>query len=70
MELETELVNFEQDDTGVTAHIRSNSADGNMVESFRASYLVGADGAKGMYHTTLMSSLNVLLKVWFVSIWG
>ena len=45
MELGKELIGINQDDTGATAQIRLVSE--GTVEQYRASYIVGADGAKG-----------------------
>ncbi len=49
VELGTELVGFEQDEQGVTARVRRHQGEGieAIEESIRASYLIGADGAKG-----------------------
>lgn len=47
VELGTELVALEQDEDGVTAHVRVGSED----KTFRTQYLVGADGARGMFFT-------------------
>ncbi|KAI9067760.1 hypothetical protein FKP32DRAFT_1619747 [Trametes sanguinea] len=46
VELATELVDFKQDERGVTATLKKN---GTEVVEARVAYLVGADGAKGEY---------------------
>ena len=43
----TELVGFEQDEDGVTAELLDTRDGKNIKETVRATYLVGADGAKG-----------------------
>lgn len=48
VELATELMSFEQDAEGVTAVLkRTASTAHESTETFRASYIIGADGAKG-----------------------
>ncbi|KIJ12422.1 hypothetical protein PAXINDRAFT_137081, partial [Paxillus involutus ATCC 200175] len=46
VELGTSLLGFQQDLDGVTANLSISGSDSQ--ESFRASFLVGADGAKGV----------------------
>lgn len=46
VELGTELVGFEQDDTGVTAHIVKRDDTCEASKAVSVSYLVGADSAK------------------------
>lgn len=48
IELATELLSFEQDAEGVTAMLRHAAGTAQeSTETFRASYIIGADGAKG-----------------------
>ena len=47
VELGKELIDFQQDDAGVTARIRTVSGAEDDIETFRAGYVVGADGARG-----------------------
>ena len=47
VELGKALVGFEQDDSGVTAEILDTRHGVEVKETVRASYLVGADGARG-----------------------
>jgi 2-polyprenyl-6-methoxyphenol hydroxylase-like FAD-dependent oxidoreductase len=49
VELGTELVGFEQDDSGVTARLRQAGAE----RTVRAKYLVGADGGRSAVRRTL-----------------
>ena len=51
VELGMELVNSEQDQDGVTCHIRHYQNDAVENLDIRASYVVGTDGAKGEYYT-------------------
>lgn len=49
VELATELVSFEQDADGVTATLKhAAGTDQESIETFRAAYVIGADGGKGM----------------------
>ena len=48
VERSTELVDFEQDEQGVVAHLVKHDGDKDVQESVRVSYLVGADGARSM----------------------
>lgn len=48
-----ELVSFEQDDTGVTAHIKERTTGAE--QTIRADYLVAADGA----HSTIRQQLHI-----------
>ena len=47
VELNTELVGFEQDADGVTAHVIKHDGDKDVPETIRTEFLVGADGARG-----------------------
>ena len=48
VELSTELVSLEQDNKGVTVALKKTGADGSeTMESVRAAYVIGADGARG-----------------------
>ena len=42
----TELVDFSQDEQGVTARLVKHEGDQDVEETMRAGYLVGADGAR------------------------
>ena len=55
VELDTELVGLEQDDEGVTAHVRVGSVD----EVIKAQYLVGTDGARGTFCSLDASSAHL-----------
>ncbi len=48
VELNTELVSFEQDANGVTAHLIKRDGDSEVHENAHTPFLIGADGAKGM----------------------
>ncbi|KIJ12418.1 hypothetical protein PAXINDRAFT_171232 [Paxillus involutus ATCC 200175] len=54
VELGTSLLDFQQDRDGVTANL--SISETNSQESFRASFLVGADGAKGVTRKLLKCS--------------
>ncbi len=55
VELRTELVGFEQNEDGVFAQVRRHGEDGEThEETIHASYVVGADGARGMFITPLL----------------
>lgn len=48
VELATELVALAQDAKGVTATLKHTASTGEeSTETFRASYIIGADGARG-----------------------
>ena len=47
VELGMELTSFNQDQDGVTAHVRHHQDDTVSEMDIRASYLIGTDGAKG-----------------------
>ena len=49
VELNTELVSIEQDTEGVTAHIIKREGGKETKETFRTPFLIGADGAKGLF---------------------
>ncbi len=51
VELGTELIDLEQDDEGVNVKVRRLQGEGSAPheETIRASYVVGADGARGEY---------------------
>ena len=54
VELNTELESFEQTDDHVLAKL-IKKVDGNEVpETFKASYLIGADGGKGMFSSLIL----------------
>ena len=58
VELHTELMSVAQDDEGVTVTLKKVGADGaEHTETIRAAYVIGADGARGMF----MSSYPVNL---------
>ena len=42
-----ELIGFDQDQDGVTAHVHHHRDGGVVDMGIRASYLIGTDGAKG-----------------------
>ena len=46
IECGTELIGFEQDEQGVTAHLVKHGADKDTEETVRIDYLIGADGAR------------------------
>ena len=46
--MNTELVSFEQDDDHVLAKLVKKLDGTEVLETFKASYLIGADGGKGM----------------------
>jgi 2-polyprenyl-6-methoxyphenol hydroxylase-like FAD-dependent oxidoreductase len=46
VELDTELCSLEQSDDGVTAVLAKNGT----LETFRTKWVIGADGAKSMWH--------------------
>lgn len=46
MELSTELVGLEQDSNGVIVHVVKRSPSGEIKETFRAPFVIGADGAR------------------------
>lgn len=48
VEMDCELVDFDQDDHGVTAHIIKRGGDHESLDTVRASFLVGADGARSV----------------------
>jgi putative polyketide hydroxylase len=52
----TELVSFEQDDSGVTAHVRENSSGREY--TIRASYMIAADGAR----SPIRQALDVAMR--------
>ena len=54
VELGMELTGFDQDQDGVTAHVRHHQGDIVSDVDIRASYLIGTDGAKGK-NTTFLS---------------
>ncbi len=57
VELGTELVGFEQSEDGVIAQVRRLVEGGDMhEETIHASYVVGADGAKGMFIAPTLSA--------------
>lgn len=48
VELGTELVSFEQDDTKVTVHLDKQASDGSVAkETLNVEWLIGSDGARG-----------------------
>ena len=48
VELGTEPTSIDQDSDGVTVYLKKTDKDGNeSTETVRASYVVGADGARG-----------------------
>jgi 2-polyprenyl-6-methoxyphenol hydroxylase-like FAD-dependent oxidoreductase len=49
--LNTELVSFEQNDDHVLAKLIKKLDGKEVSEMFEASYLIGADGGKGMFST-------------------
>ncbi|KAF7798986.1 hypothetical protein EIP86_010215 [Pleurotus ostreatoroseus] len=53
VELNTELVGFEQDANGVTAQIVKHSSSSDVPETFHASFLVGAEGARSVVRKQL-----------------
>ncbi|KDQ10915.1 hypothetical protein BOTBODRAFT_35858 [Botryobasidium botryosum FD-172 SS1] len=53
VELGRELVSLEQDDEGVTAQIVSHSDTSSTPETVRVSWMIGADGAKGITRKAL-----------------
>lgn len=49
VELATELVSLEQDADGVTATLKhAAGTEQESIETFRAAYVIGADGGKGI----------------------
>lgn len=63
VELNHELVSFEQTSTKVVAQVKIRSDEGKVYEEIEASYLIGADGAKGVseiVHPVIRSIHNVL----------
>ena len=46
VELGTELVDFEQDDTGVKAHILRQGSEGDREETISAKWIVSAEGGR------------------------
>ncbi|KAF7793062.1 hypothetical protein EIP86_004167 [Pleurotus ostreatoroseus] len=53
VERSTELVDFEQDEQGVVAHLVKHDGDKDVQESVQVSYLVGADGARSVVRKKL-----------------
>ena len=50
VELHTELVSMSQDDESVTVTLKKVGEDGaEHTETIRAAYVIGADGARGMF---------------------
>ena len=49
-----ELIGFDQDQYGVTAHVRHHQDDIVSDVIIRASYLIGTDGAKGEHKNPFM----------------
>ena len=50
VELRTELASVVQDDEGVTATLKNSDENGSeQVETIRVAYVIGADGARGMF---------------------
>lgn len=49
VELNTELVVFEQEDSRVVAHLRKRVGDEDKEETIQISYLAGADGGRSMH---------------------
>ena len=65
VELSTELVGFEQDADGVTAHLIKRNGDSEVHEDVHAPFLIGADGAKGMlseYMLLTASHIDIILS--------
>ncbi|KAF7793734.1 hypothetical protein EIP86_004851 [Pleurotus ostreatoroseus] len=56
----TELIDFEQDEQGVNAHLVKHGADKDTEETVRVDYLIGADGARSIVRKRLgLSFLGV-----------
>ncbi len=55
IELCTELVGFEQSESGVTAHIVKHENGNETQETVHTRWLVGADGARSKHPLTLIS---------------
>lgn len=63
VELNHELASFEQTSTKVVAQVKIRSDGGEVYEEIEASYLIGADGAKGVpevIHHVIRSIHNIL----------
>ena len=48
VELSTEVASLVQDEEGVIATLKVNKDGAERIETIRAAYVVGADGARGM----------------------
>ncbi|KAI0635066.1 FAD binding domain-containing protein [Trametes polyzona] len=63
VELATELVSFEQDADGVTAILKhADGTENETTETFRAAYVIGADGARGVTRRQIGASFEGTTK--------
>ena len=59
VELDTELVGFEQNESNVSAHIVKRNGSSEVHETVEASYLVGADGARSAFFPVCRVAQNL-----------
>ncbi|KAL1941641.1 hypothetical protein VTO73DRAFT_7080 [Trametes versicolor] len=71
VELATELVSFEQDADGVTATLKhAAGTDQESIETFRAAYVIGADGGKGITRRQMGATFEGVTKDGDGQVWA
>lgn len=63
VELNTELVTLEQDEEGVTAHLKTTKGGFEKMEEFRAAWVIGTDGGKGESSNCISTSIPTRLFI-------